>query len=76
MVGDRAGIGTRAVGNGDAAGGGGNQVDLLVAGADHADDLQIGQGVDFGSRQAQRAAGEHGIDFAGVALDGLGAHLR
>ncbi len=76
MVGDCAGIGTSAIGYGDAAGGGGNQVDLLVAGADHADDLQLGQCVDFGGSQPQRAASEHGIDFTGVALNGLGAQLR
>ncbi|MNM66309.1 hypothetical protein D3C81_777880 [compost metagenome] len=76
MVGDRVGIGPGAIGDGDASGSGGSQVDLLVAGADHADDLQFGQGVDLAGSQAQRAAGEHGIDFMGVALDGLGPQLR
>ncbi|MNJ79316.1 hypothetical protein D3C77_772910 [compost metagenome] len=72
MVGDRVGIGPGAIGDGDAAGSGGSQVDLLVAGADHADDLQFGQGVDFAGSQAQRTTGEHRIDFTSVALDGIG----
>jgi len=42
VVGNGSGIGPGTVGNGDAAGGGGSQVDLLVAGTDHADDLQLG----------------------------------
>src|SRR5690606_9136600 len=76
VVGDRVGVGPGAVGDGDAAGSGGGQVYLLVAGADHADDLQLRQCVDFGCSQAQRATGEHGVDFIGMALDGIGPQLR
>ncbi|MCP2072016.1 UNVERIFIED_ORG: hypothetical protein J2Y77_001452 [Pseudomonas lini] len=35
------------------------QVHLLVAGTDHADDLQVGQGGDLFGRQTQGAAGQH-----------------
>ncbi|WGV21218.1 hypothetical protein QIY50_02770 [Pseudomonas putida] len=76
VVGDRSGIGPGAVGDGDAAGGSGGQVDLLVASADHADDLQVGQCVDFGCSQAQWATGEHGVDFLGMAQNGICPLLR
>jgi hypothetical protein len=46
---------------------------VLVTGADHADDLQIGQGGDFLGIQAQRAAGQDRVDLAAVPGDGLGA---
>ncbi|MNN23826.1 hypothetical protein D3C81_1372340 [compost metagenome] len=76
MVGHGGGIGTRAIGDGNATGSSGGQVDVFVTGADHADDLQVGQRLDFRSGKAQRAAGKHRIDFSAMALDGIGTQWR
>jgi len=76
VVGNSRGIGASAIGDSDATGGSGDQVDLLVTSTDHADDLQLGQGGDFSGGQAQRPAGQHGVNLAGMALDGVAAHLR
>ncbi|MND97289.1 hypothetical protein D3C80_896070 [compost metagenome] len=76
MVSHRLGIGASAVGHGDTLRSGGRQIDLLVTGADHADDFQGGQGSNFIGVQAQRTAGQYRIDLAAMTGNGLGTQSR
>jgi len=46
---------------------------MLIAGTDHADDLQQRQRGDFFGIQAQRATRQYSLDLPAVGLDGLGA---
>ncbi|MNE19773.1 hypothetical protein D3C80_1128670 [compost metagenome] len=75
VVGDRGGVHPGAMGDGDAPVAGCLQVDMLVAGTDHTDDLQVGQGGDFFGVQAQWPASEYGVDVPAVAADGLGTFV-
>ncbi|MNM93134.1 hypothetical protein D3C81_1054990 [compost metagenome] len=73
MVGDGRGVDPGAIGDGDAPVRCGLQVDVFIAGANHADDLEVGQGGDFIGIQPQRATGEDGVDLPGVVGNGFGA---
>jgi len=62
-----------AVGHDNPTIAGGLQVNMFVTGADHTDDFQQRQRGDFVGVKAQGAAGQHGVDLAAMALDGLGS---
>ena len=73
MVSHARGVGPGAIGHLDPAIAGGLQIDFFITGANHADDVEQGQGGHFIIAQTQRAAGQHDVDTRAVSGDGLGA---
>jgi hypothetical protein len=47
-------------------------VDVLVARADRADDIQIGHMVEIGGREPQRAVGQHAAELRAARRDDFG----
>ncbi len=73
MVGHAVVVGAGAVGHGDAARPGGVERDVLVAGAQSADELERGHGLDFLGREADGADGQYRAETPSLRGDRLRA---